>query len=162
MLVFSLCALVFGGITFSIVRALKAEQFSGGVKKVIQKIELARLLSLDYQADVLVKFEKSGNGLRCRLVGDQRVPEALLKNINKEEALSPIRSFLWEGEKLGTFSLHFSVTDHPFPLGTLTLKGKKGQHYPLTFANPWNLGKPIQDNFDDEEAPYPQEILSAT
>lgn len=156
LLVIALVTLVGGALSFAFPKMLKNESFETSVHKLESKIQAAYELMVDYDTDVLIKFEPEGKGFKCIINPIKPLPKRLLNALNKDSWLAEVSSITFDGP----LPLYFNAQGSS-SRGTLTLKGPREAAFYLK-GYPATLMKGDYRNELPEKTSYPQEILSST
>lgn len=161
MIVIALIGLTLGIISIQFPKALAGETFERGVDQVKSRIALAQELMLNYQTDVVLKFEydQEKNGMHCFIHTGKPLSEKLERNVNRHCLVKGIEEVEFGKEGADSVSLHFDGTLGATPKGKLTLKGKNKEAVLTLKGFPSHIlrGDHVTE---DPEAAYPEEILS--
>lgn len=109
-------ATVLSFLSFSLPRLIEKERFSGSVDEVTEKLKIAQMLAIEYEADVTVHFRKSDKGLNVYFESYQ-LPLPLLAQLNHSKAL--------KGIEVTPSALRFTAS--VVPQEPCTLKSKRQQ-----------------------------------
>lgn len=161
LLVLLLVGLASGAIITGIPRALQLETFETGVQRIISKLTLAQELMLDYQTDICATIQQDDGGISLRLFSHKPLPPAQLKMLNKQEKIRGITYVSFEGKE-PPFSLLFDHTLGTTPKGVLVIKGHSREVVVTLRGYPAQILRGNLKTNHEEEAIYPQEVLSFT
>src|SRR4051794_25066422 len=160
LLVITLIALIGGTCVFSLPKALKQEREEKSMASLIAKVEIAKEVMVDYDADVTLILSQAAEGVTCHLYPSKPMRESIKKALNKESFFPGIERVVWRGVTYRELKLPFVASDGKIPEGVLELHCKEKV---CRYYLPGYLGE-IKKNYDTEiqkpQAPYPQEVLS--
>lgn len=158
LLVMAVIAMVGGICALQIPKALHLETFSQSVERLIDKLELAQELMLDYDTSVTLKLNCQEKGLECVFEG-AGVPPKILEKMNNDPFLKGITAFIWQGVPQTSHPFCFKGSEYECPKGILTLKGNREVSLFLP-GHPGKIEKNSQKLLIGEILPpYPQEVI---
>ena len=126
LIVIALIGIGLGGLSWNLPKLLKKERFEKNVQRVCSKLTLAQEIMIDYTTDVTITFQPGEKGSLCRISSQCDLPDAFMKQINKEDKLPGINQVSFNNQSYdGVVTLHFFGAMGKIPKGILTLHGEK-------------------------------------
>ena len=161
LIVMSLIAIAFGGLTLQISKALKGERFERGVEQIIAKIALAQELMLDFHADIQLTLNHAQDVWKCELVVNRQLPAHQAKSINRYVNIKGIEGIAFDGTFKEIIELQFDGTLGTIPKGVLTLISNHKKETIVLNGDPSHIRRGTYVQKNNCQAIYPEEIFSA-
>lgn len=121
LLVVTILSLALTSLSFFIHSSLQEQKFDNGVKKIVEKMRLAKELAIQMDSPVQLSIRQLDGSLRWELKADKPWSALQRSAIRGEAEVKGIAAFSYKGEVLQEFHLLFSRFGTGLPIGELTL-----------------------------------------
>lgn len=155
-IVVAIIGLASGFLSINIKNSLAKQHFLTSHDLLIEKMQLAQEIALDYDSDVVLDLHLTDQGLNCQLSIFGNLPPKIIRMINDNLYLKEITALEWEHISTRNLRLYFN-SNQLGSQGELELQGKLEKATIYLPGYPAKIAKK-NNGLPNEKAPYPQEI----